>query len=282
MSNTTIFNLRHNLAEYDQLVTEKYADNPAVEQKSSPFQDAPFQSFQPYQQHQQPAPQPILDGYYDCGNTYTQKTAGFSPAVTLDQYTQTPSPARTRPATYRPKIYDPQLHEVDYVNAGLPQHNSGEDTRLVLEVNVDDAVPVIAKDAARDTEEMTSFKPAFKLNGIGMIAVVSFIAVTIMVIAFIIVNSVAISGASARIATLQAQNQEMSQEVSQLQASNNEIILDQQNIAQGLVNDGVLGPITSGTLTAPAWQVPPQAGSNNLFDAICKFFNKIFGRLLRD
>ena len=228
-----VFNLQHNLADYNELVGTKYA---------------------------QPDVNVSLESYVESRPTYTPQPA-FSTNFTSHEYVK------------------PGLHNKEH--------------HLILEEKIETKIEEIKNEEKIESD--TGFSTHFRLNAVGMVAVVSFIAVTCMVIAFIIANSVGIARAGTRIEGLQAGNVAMTQQLHDQQKLNE---IEKNRI---LENAGVLGDggaftqdkvaaredIQFGTdtyvytppVTPPAGAWTPQQNpdtSTNFFDAIARFFNRIF------
>jgi len=234
---TTLFNLDHNLEEYNRLVTEKYNDGVPV---------------------------------------------------TLDAYETAPRPNNV--VTFRPELEQ-------YVSRVKPAFNPIVADRydLIIEEKQPEPAPVAMR-SVRDeveTEEVAEnveqFQTSFKLNAVGMVTVVSFIAVTVMIIAFIIANGITISSNAMKISTLQTANTTLSSQLAQVTAENQlfyqsyqEYVLANASVENLTFTEYLetLGyaPVTA-TPVAPVIALTPQANldhSTNLFDTICAFLSKIF------
>jgi len=229
----------------------------------------------------------VLRNYPD--EVETTKSEPFV-AVELEQYA-TPSPRGTA-TTFRPKIFDTDMEAIDFSTPGLPNK---------YELNTDYAVPTKRAEPRTDvdtrsvaqrleetliepvaeTEADTNFQTAFKLNAVGMVAVVSFIAVTLLVIAFIIANSISISGANSRIGDLQAANSALVQDIGVQQQHNAQTYQTRAQDARDAVADPANGfaPVTPTQIPpAPAWTPAPTnpEQTSNFFDQISRFFSRLF------
>jgi len=282
-----VFNLYENLTEYHQMRDKKYADNPSI--VTAPLQPT-FQSYYtPMSFEQVPAapagqapvmqsfaPQPILDGYIQPQSArFDATTMGFQ---SYEQPTVTHSPTKVKKSPFMPTIFGADLQAVDFkaqqVDHAAPAVPTAE---LVAEFPVD--LPQAVADTEEETATQTSFSSHFKLNGVGLVAVVCFIAVTILVVAFIIANSVAIKGASGRIAALRATNSGIVTELSALQSKSAQVYEQRAADARAQVtapNSGYFRITTETSPSAPAWVPPANEVSTNWFNEISKFLSKIF------
>jgi len=245
------YDLKYDLTDYNELIGSKY-------------QDAP----------------PVLDAY-QAAPTHQEDKINIS----LDQYA-THQPAH-RTQTFAPNLTD------TYIKPGIPtSHRELIDMStggfLLDEIEIAET-KVKAKEEVHEKED-TQFTTRFKLNAVGMVAVVSFIAVTLMVIAFIIANSISIAGSKSRISALQANNTEIAGLLIAQQDANADLYDTRANEVIEMMNDGTLtntygmqdlntlppGYSYIGTVPQGSWNSPPSSGGKGVFNAIAKFFNKIF------
>jgi len=220
----TMFNLQHNLSEYNKLVLENYPDElTAVET----------------------APAPRIN-------------------IELEQY-----------AVHKPSkpTYRPTLIETGFDSTEKLDHSDFFKRDIYEEAKTETKIK-----AEIDTE--SNFQTVFKLNGVGMVAVVSFIAVTLLIIAFVIANSVAISNSAARIESLRSANYAIHADVLSQQAQNNQTYDQRAQEAR----DQVFAP-GSGYVPVTPQQLPPSSpwtpaanpdASTNWFNQISRFFSRLF------
>jgi hypothetical protein len=222
-----VFNLQHNLAEYNDFVANKYESKVAA-------LDA----------YDIPSP-PSVNVNFNERKTYAANVLG------LDKY-------------------------------GIKD----EHKQLIAEIKVRDEdiepEPVIEKtvDRAEEIESDIGFTTHLKLNAVGMIAVVSFIAVTLMVLAFIIVNGIVIGKTNTKISTLRAEN-----------AAIQNSILAQQSINAAALSEASAGltkeyyeslgyskdNVEYVAIPSGEWKpIGNPDASTNFFDGLAKFFNKLF------
>jgi len=290
------FNLDHNLSAYNELVAEKYSGSPAV-QTVTEYENIKSETTS---ETQIPAMHSVnLAGYYTpaqgfsrvesspAQETYAQ-TKNFAPQETvLEQYV----PAQ-RYSAFRPKIFDQDtLAEIDFSSYVQPTTDEVADTsQPILEVQFEQAQQQEIETVA-ETQELAEVTPIVKLNGKGMIAVISFIAVTMLVLALIIVNSVSISGAATRISALQVSTATAASIVADKEIENTQLYNKRVQDARNEVN-APSGEVTIGTQTEsgyvyvgnnpvhiniPRWAIPKNPDSStNFFDKMSQFLSKLF------
>jgi hypothetical protein len=201
-----------------------------------------------------------------------------------------PHAAQANETTFRPKLFHTPIDEIDYRLLN-PRH---EELIIQPELVVETEVETTAEVYQEQEQEYTT---KFKLNSVGMIAVVSFIAVTVMVVAFIIANSIAISGSATRIANLRASNATNTARVQALQNQNQAAQIDQQYYADQRFENRVIN--TDGTITVqnsdgtytilhpaevitippnqPTWTAPADTTPRtSFFDRLSRFFSRLF------
>jgi len=296
------FNLEHNLSAYNELVAEKYSDSPAVQAVAEYESVSSKVTSETPEVSPIPTMQPVsLAGYYAPAQGFSRvetaaptqeayaqtKNSSYASAETvLEQYV----PAQ-KTSPFRPKIFDQNtLAEIDFSSYVQPTDEIIDTTQPIMEVQpnceIEQEVETVTK-----VQELAEVTPIVKLNGKGMIAVISFIAVTMLVLALIIVNSVSISGASARISDLQAVNttyasQVADKEIDNIRLHNKRVqdARDEVDAPEGEVPIGTQtdsGYVFVGTnpmhLNIPTWLIPknPDA-STNFFDKLSQFGSKLF------
>jgi len=251
----TLFNLEHNLTEYNQLVGHKYSHTMTE-----------------------------LEGYAKPSEKYNtsfeEKPTRFSRDM-LQEYARPTKPniVQTQPQTFRPKIVAPEI-EVELKNS------------LILEEPVAETIPFSVHAFEEETVKATDVAPAqkyitsIKLNPAGMVAVVSFIAVTVMILAFIIANGIKIGANSANISAIESENAILATQVSAQAAENAEFVANYE--AWFLQENGmtleqymdIAGFVPVATAPAPevaAWTpIGNLDESTNLFDILSKFFSNWF------
>jgi hypothetical protein len=291
-----LFNLEHNLTEYNRLVGENGAYHDKISMgaaaldgyaKPSEKFNRPSESFNKLEEYSAPfqsanetflTQKPVFEKYA------APKTAfDSSPCIPV----QLESYARPVFGTFRPKIVENELTYNDFGTAAP----TAKQPELVAEVNFDvlrDEHKYAHRetdiDAGIDTQNFTRLK----LSPVGMVAVISFLAVAVMIIAFVIANSIAIGTNSAKIENLSAQNSTLSGQIVAQNAANASFLehygsyyladkgmtVEQYIAANGYTTEN----ITASAIPAgEAWtaQGNPDA-SSNLFDWFSKMLSKIF------
>ncbi|MDR0462022.1 MAG: hypothetical protein LBG88_01650 [Christensenellaceae bacterium] len=232
-----VFNLQHNLAEYNDYVESRY-------QNSVVALDA----------YEEPVTSPTINVNFG-----------------LEQYVAPTPSYSTNSTTFAPNI-------LDYEKPGFqPKHRE-----LIAEIEVEDIdiAPQVENKVEKDADIQSDvgFTTHLKLNAVGMIAVVSFIAVTLMVIAFVIANSITIGKTGARIDALQSNNTEIAGKLLAKQTETTALYSDvTANISEEYLIGLGYAPVEVVEIPEAKWI--PQGNvdkSTNFFDAIARFFNKLF------
>ncbi|MCL2228544.1 MAG: hypothetical protein FWC00_01800 [Firmicutes bacterium] len=278
---STTFDLKYNLTDYDELVGSKYSDAPALE--DYPTEDTVLTA--------SPVVGIELEEYVSPrANTRTyEPVTTFAPKILEEPSVPTQFESYAVPT----KQYSTS-NDTEYALPGLPESHSNyiiEDVRKSYptrrhdtEVDVQSNTR-IQPDAYTSVDTETNFETRIKLNSVGMVAVVSFIAVTIMILSFIIANGIAISAGSSAISTLQAENAALTQSLSAAQAESSAAYQAATNAARELVADGAaaangfspVGPVQ--TIPPSNWTPAPNPDvSSNFFDRVAQFFNRLFSR----
>ena len=237
MKTETLFNLEHNLTEYNNLVLDKYPDE--IAEVSEPMAVETASMFA----------QPCI-------------------AVELEEYASPcASSGSTTQETFRPKIFDTDITEIDFKTPGLPRKQQFSKIENIIDIaphlatEQPEVATVAETEVKAEVETETNFETRFKLNAVGMVAVVSFIAVTLLVISFIIANSVSISNVGARINQLRTDNTAIHQQIQNQQQRNNTAQSNQQDVARDMANNYQ----ENGLIQVPPQQMPPSLDGGQNF-----------------
>jgi len=215
---------------------------------------------------------PVLDAYQSAPSRQDDMMS-----ISLEQY-DAPEPAQT----FAPKIIE------DYVKPGVAHRNLIDVSTSGFLIDEIEAVDEPVTQSVREVEEETTtqFNTRFKLNNVGMVAVISFIAVTLLVLAFIIANSVSIGRADSRISALQAQNATDAAALAAKQAEIAQLYQQRGDIIKEMIEEGLqpddwefLGQPQDIVQNVPngSWNNAPKSnGGGGFFDAIARFFNSLF------
>jgi hypothetical protein len=320
-----MFDLNHNLAEYEQLVENKYVGSDVLEEYAPRGSNRSSRGAQ------------ALDDYLVSSNaknriddfssrasfavdldTYEKPTRNASHLFPSEQFRRpsetysAPAPELTsyqkptatgRSTSFHEELFDTSLDEVDYAALSKPKEMEKRAAEIVIDVNLANE-RAEAKETFYEKHEKTEnpkdnaeYITSYKLNNVGMVAVVSFIAVTLLVIAFIIMNSVNIVGNSMAINNLAAQNSALSMQISTATGANAAaaegnlvaefakygIIIESANsvtaeqAAQYAIKKDYVMATVNPPIVTEAWtaQTNPDA-SSNFFDKVSKFLSKLF------
>lgn len=264
----TLFSPVRDMSDYENLVERKYSNAPALESYVQPCQAGKVM--------------PALDSY-ESVETKVRKSPEI--AVNLEPYAVATTKSET---TFRPKIFDTNLEEIDFNTRGLPlKHEQPAETVArepihLADFLVDDkAAPAAVAEKTEEPVKEKEYVTRFKLNAIGLTAIISFIAVVVLVLAFIIVNSVSISGNNAKISRLKTQNRELAATLSEQQNQSALVYQQMGDYIEQMVTDPVNGysnDIEVITVSPDVWMPAGNADYHtNFFDQICNFFSRLFG-----
>jgi hypothetical protein len=261
MEGDTRFNFNHHLSQYNQLITQKYADMVTAPAETVPFA-APAPTYDRYLTDDAvgnvPAAAPVTEKYYNDANPV--------PRENLVPY-----------KSFRPKIladFEDLQQTAAYAPAAYAEPTPAPDAALepLLEVGVAEAPD---QQSMASLERNPLIEPHVRLNAKGLIACVTFFAVTALVVLLIILNSVAIGNTTGRVDALKAENAALTQEYNTMIKSRSDAFYTA--IRDAAAEYGVppaeitLPPLESAGLT-PA----NPDHSTNLFDQICQFFTNLF------
>ena len=281
---TTQFNLANNLKEYNQVIRgPRYAGNEAVLEGYTPArsygnvatEEIELDGYAPAQRYSYESVNEELDSYapasrYDWG-------ASTEEAV-LDSYAARPEPTVREAQSFRPRIMECEQILGIKSNKGLP---TVEAKYELLNFNKPMAEAEVEVEAKNEVAENVEYFTRVKLNAVGMVSVVSFVAVTLLVLSFIILNAVGISAGAARIATLEKSVATQSAALESVVAGNaaTKSALD-ATLTEGyfITNGYTEAGVTEVTLEpAPAWTpLTNSTKSTSFFDALSKFLSGIF------
>ena len=252
------FAFDHNTAEFDQLVESKYSHTftaPAVAPAfEAPATEAPFNKYF-NDDTSYAAPSDSLQKYYNDANPIPQEYKSFKPKVLTD--------FEAYEAGQKSEVDEALLQKIDEVQIYEP-------TEALERVEF-----------AEDVGRAVTTESYLKLNAKGIIACVTFMAVTLLIIALIAVNSIAISGGQNRIRDLRVENTRLQQDYDIYNRQRAEALAESEAYINEFVNDPThsrpptvesLPPISSQRLV-PA---NPDA-SNGIFNRIGRFLGSIFG-----
>jgi len=258
------FAYNHSTTEFDQLVGSKYSSGFTSSEASAEdaqynkyftadtSYEAPSGSLQQYFNDTNPIPEQLATGTMGASQSYTYQS-------------------------FKPKV----LADYDSIELG---RKSDIDEALLQKI---DEVQIIEPTEALERVEFDAdlrgeiaSEPYLKLNAKGFIACATFLAVTLLIISLIVINSVAIGGAGNQIRRLRDENTELQQHYEHHDGLRNQAWADGVADATAFAGGSgsvpptkvILDPVTSVPL-APA---NPDA-STNLFNQIAKFFGSIFG-----
>jgi len=312
----TLFNLNHNLEDYRRVVGEKYQNAPALE--AYPTAEKFGYEMPTLESYDTPAS--VHTTYAPVLETYAAPTRNVNNQVSVDLETYAaPTRAQTtyaptfegyvapRPsASFAPaqpsfETYAQPTRNNPMIGVELGTYNQpmSRKNAIVAEVRPDwgkierqELENSIEYEVSRQSEEdeAVGFQP-IRLNAVGMVAIVSFLCVAVMVIAFIVANAITISGNAAAISGLSTSNASIAQSVAAAQAGNAELYANYEaylaeqgflpadmTLEDYLLSTGEYSYVAAEAMPVVAAWTPkgnPDA-STNIFDAICKFLNSIF------
>lgn len=246
------FDYNHNVAEFKNLVQSKYTQSfePAVQSETSA--DGVFNKYH-HVENQRLDQGGNFQGYYNDSNPIPQQYKTFKPKVLTD-FTDLEIPAS------RGELDDALLQKIDEVHIYEP----GEATEKV------------AFDTITDTD--TATESYLKLNTKGLIACITFIAVTLLIIFLVILNGIQIGNSGNQIRRMRDENTQLQEQYEQANTLRSEAWTRGTEKANKFAADqGVEITVTE----LPSVSSYPLTASNpdsstNLFDQISKFFSSLF------
>ena len=243
-----VFKLEHNTAEYDRMMRERYE----------------------------------LEDYAPA-----RQTAPCVIPVELDTYD---APVRVNNAgSYRPELEEyarPTNRGVAY--GAEPAHFETYETPARYDLLKSDVEKNTEKDTIVDEviaedieiESVQDNSPVrLRLNAVGMVAVVSFLAAAVMILSFIIANAVTISGNASAISALSTTNAALTAELNSKIAENATLFETRAEEIATLVkgNPAYVEIPVSQLPQTPAWSPAPNVdASTNLFDWLSRVLSRIF------
>lgn len=249
----TGFSFDHNVSEFNNLVQTKY---PQMVEFPAPANSTESLELSKY--------------YTDNINTpYQQSTAP------VQQYYNDANPIPKQVyQSFRPKV----VTDDEAFYFGNKSHADEALMQKIDEVQVFE--PTLEKvDFAADVERDTHTESYLKLNTKGVIACLTFAAITLLIIALVIINSVSIGNSNNQIRRLREENIQLTQQYNDAESLRAQAydrgVTKAKNFA-GSPESTVptienLPPVSS----QPLYPANPDK-STNVFDQIVKFFGKIF------
>jgi hypothetical protein len=260
-SQYTNFAYDHSNTEFNQLVSEKYQTS--FEAVSLPTENVQFNRYLTDDTTHIANVDNSLQQYYNDSNPIPQATAYqvFKPKIISDFDEVLVGQTS--------ELEETLLQKIDEVQISEPQSDTLEKVDFIADLHREEA-----------TESY------LKLNAKGIIAIATFIAVTLLIITLVIVNSVAIGGASSRLSDLRAENTRLQQDVNYHEGRRAQTYADRQADVDAFVgcdqssvefsiengNVIVLPPV----VTYPLGDANPDA-STNIFNQIASWLGSIFG-----
>ena len=262
------FSNSHDVTEFNNLVESKYSNTfgssslfstPESATDTPDSVDATATSEQTFAtyfttQSQYTPPVPEVQKYYNDSNPIPQQYHAFKPKMFTDfEELIVPSP--------KGELDEALLQKIDEIQVYEPTEAT---TKVAFEAG-----------ANMDTDTETYLK----LNKKGIIACVTFIAITMLIIFLVIYNSIAINGAGNQIRRLRHENTELQQQQTRAEVDRMEALRRGEAAAHQFAGSGAatppaienLPPISSFPLTPSN----PDA-STNFFDQVSRFFSGLF------
>ena len=243
-----LFNNDHNLEGYQQLVSNEYADKLVSEPEmiESPVLNQYMVTPKEVQPYQAVAPQ--FESYYTGTTPMPQQYQTYRPKV-IESFPEVQIAEKDKIATHFDEMWMEKVAEAEVV----------ETQRTAV--------------TRQDSEVFT--ESYLRLNAKGLIACVTFFAVTALIIALVIINGIAIGASASNIETLQHENRS-------LQVRHNDAMSDRAdayNDAMRQIDAGgpfVPGQIVQSTPRTYGLSNVQSDHSTNLFDVIAKFLTSLF------
>jgi len=259
LGDNTNFAYDHNTTEFDQLVQSKYSHDFAAPQALT-TEDVQYNK------------------YFNADTSYDEPSAG------LQQYYNDSNPVPQQLATspsfayqsFKPKVLS------DFESVELGQKSDIDEALLqkIDEVQIYEPTAIERAEFQEDIRSETASEPYLKMNEKRLIACITFVAVTLLIITLVIMNSVAISGAGSQIRRLRDENTELQAQYEHYDGLRNQAWLDGVADATAFAEGSGSTPPTKIPLdsisSVPLAPANPDA-STNLFNQIAKFLGSIFG-----
>jgi len=243
------FPCNHNVAQFKELVQSKY---PQTFEIAEPIVgagvDTGFNKYLTSATYEAPTGPPMK--YYNDSNPIPEKYRSFKPQI-FDNFYAAP----------RSDADEALLQKIDEVQVYEPKETVQEALSTGLDRDVDS-------------------EAYLKLNTKGIIACITFIAVTLLILTLVIINAVSIGSSRIQIRRLREENTELTQkysdaELARIQAYNNGEARARifANSGDAIVPEHIILPPLATYPLAPA----NSDSSTNVFNEISKFFGRIFG-----
>jgi len=249
------FSNDHNVTEFKNLVQTKYPQTFGATSFFDTTGSADSGTFNTYLTSRnvaEPQATPEIQKYYNDSNPIPQQYQSFKPKVMTDfEDLQLPNP--------KGELDEALLQKIDEIQVFEPKAAT---TKIAFDV-----------DADVETEAF------LRLNAKGIIACVTFIAVTLLIIFLVIYNSITISSSGNQIRRLKQDNSELQQQHSIAESERMAAFLRGEAAAQAFAGSSgaeqpthvTLPPVSSYPLTPTN---PDE--STNWCDQISKFFSSLF------
>lgn len=250
------FAYNHNVAEFKNLVQSKYPQTFEPSEIPSPAPN-PGSIFSGYhtQNSTYEAPNPTLQGYYNDANPIPQQYKTFKPKVLTDFEDLEIGPKA------RGELDEALLQKIDEVKIYEPNEAPA---KVAFETDVD-----------RNLET----EAYLKLTAKGLIACITFIAVTLLIIFLLISNTVSISNSNNKIRRLRDENTQLQKDYDRADYERAQAYQRGTDAADEFAGSSAATPPAYETLPpVSAYPLTPSNpdASTNFFDKICKFFGSLF------
>jgi hypothetical protein len=254
------FSHDHSTAKFDELVQARYPEAAAPTQETGfdkycvqevPTYVAPVEPVQKYFNDSNPVPaQPAIVPYQS-----------FRPKI-LEEFEGYQAPMGVNPPIFGATFDGSGMDEMKDLD------NAGKEISLTKVEMADAPVEIERKASPSATESY------IKLNAKGLIACVTFIAVTALVVLLVIINSFAIGSAGARIDRLRDGNADLAIEHSR--AMDNRQSAWNNGVARATGASDTSSPDHVYNLPPLDMSAPTSGSSTNWFDQLARFFGNLF------
>lgn len=252
----------HNVAEFRELVQNKYPQviNPEDSAGAGTGTGANFGAGMNTDTTQEA----------EFNKYYTPDAKYESPReITFNRYYNDANPIPYQ--TFKPKML------TDFEDVQIDDARGFGDRGLLQKIDEVQILEPVARPqtaAALDRDEAT--EPYLKLNAKGIIACVAFVAVTLLIVLLVIINSVAIGGAGTKIKRLQDENTELSQQLNTVSVISNDAYQKGVAAAKHFAETDGVEPETIYLPPIASYQAVNPDKSTNFFDWLARVFGSIF------
>lgn len=250
------FAYNHDVAEFKNLVQSKYPQTFESSEipSSASYSNNVFNNYHT-QASTYETPNHTLQGYYNDANPIPQQYKTFKPKVLTDFEDLEIGP------NSRGELDEALLQKIDEVKIYEPKEAT---TKVAFETGVD---------RSSETEAY------LKLTAKGLIACITFIAVTLLIIILLISNTVSINNSNNKIRRLRDENTQLQKDYDRADYERAQAYQRGTTAADEFAG--------SSSATPPAYEALPPVSSypltpsnpdesTNFFDKICKFFSSLF------